>query len=102
MDEQYVSGDWVVKPGSEDEFTRRWLAFTEWSQQRPGARRFLLLRDDGRPGHYISLGIWEDRASIDAWRSSPEFAELRGVVVELCDSFHGSDYTLVASPAVVS
>ena len=102
MDEQYVSGDWVVKPGNEEEFARRWLAFTEWSQRTmPGAQRFLLLRDEGAPGHYISMGIWDDRASIDAWRNHREFARLRAEVVALCDSFHGSDFTMVASPATV-
>jgi heme-degrading monooxygenase HmoA len=99
MADQYVSGDWSVKAGTEDEFVSRWLDFTGWSkEQAAGARSFVLLRDMEEPQHFVSLGTWDDRDSINAWRSTPEFAEKLGRCRELCEDFRARDFTLAASP----
>jgi heme-degrading monooxygenase HmoA len=95
----YVSGNWIVKSGSEQEFVSRWTAFTQWSlDNSDGAEDFLLLNDAESPTHFISMGTWRDEASIKAWRSSPEFAQLLGRCRELCEDFRGVDYTLAARP----
>jgi heme-degrading monooxygenase HmoA len=100
MADQYVSGQWRVKAGSEEEFVTRWLAFTGWSlDNAPGAGSFVLIRDTADPRHFVSFGTWDDPESVHAWRSSPEFAELLGRCRELCEEFRAGDYELAASPA---
>lgn len=97
MSEQYVSGNWMVRAGSEDEFIKRWRAFTGWSaEEMPGARSFLLLRDAANPSHFVSLGNWDDEASMSAWRNSSGFAERFPPVRELCEDFRGNDYKVAA------
>jgi heme-degrading monooxygenase HmoA len=96
---QYVSGDWRVRAGSEDEFVARWLAFTGWSQTNaPGAESFVLIRDMEQPRHFLSVGTWANLESVLAWRDTPEFARLLGRCRELCEEFHAGDYSLAASP----
>ena len=71
MDRYYVSGNWVAKQGQEEEFIRRWTEFTEWSAQHaPGARSFILIRDERDTRHFVSIGTWDDPAAIEAWRGS--------------------------------
>jgi heme-degrading monooxygenase HmoA len=100
MADQYVSGDWKVRTGSEEEFVARWLAFTGWSlENAPGAESFVLVQDMQRPWHFLSFGTWADLESVRAWRGRAEFAELLGRCRELCESFQAGDYSLAASPA---
>ena len=100
MASQYVSGEWRVRKGSEEEFVTRWLAFTGWSlQNAPGAGSFVLIRDMDEPGHFVSFGTWADLESVSAWRSMPEFAVLLGRCRALCEEFRAGDYALAASPA---
>jgi heme-degrading monooxygenase HmoA len=97
---QYVSGDWRVRAGSEDEFVARWLAFTGWSlENASGAESFVLIQDMEQPRHFLSFGTWADLESVRAWRTTPEFAQLLGRCRELCEDFHASDYALAAAPA---
>jgi heme-degrading monooxygenase HmoA len=99
MADQYVSGDWKVRTGSEDEFVARWRAFTGWSlENAPGARSFVLIRDMDEPRHFLSFGSWTDLESVRAWRATSEFAQLLGRCRELCEEFHAGDYSLAASP----
>lgn len=102
MYEQYVSGNWTVRPGSEEEFIARWLDFTTWSKENAaGARSFVLLRDDAEPRHFVSIGTFDDRATMEAWRDSAGFASRFQGCRELCEDFYGSDYQVVASPTLV-
>jgi heme-degrading monooxygenase HmoA len=97
--DQYVSGDWRVRAGSEEEFISRWLAFTGWSlHNAPGAGSFVLIRDLQDPRHFVSIGTWADLESVRGWRGRPEFAELLGRCRELCEEFRAGDYALAASP----
>lgn len=99
----YIAGDWVVKPGREDEFVTRWLLFTGWAQANvPGAKSFVLLRDEGDPSHFVSVGTWSDRASSEAWRDAPEFSKHLSACRELCERFYGADYTVAASPVLTA
>ena len=99
MAEEFVSGTWSVREGENAEFEKRWLAFTQWSlDTMDGAIDFVLMHQKDEPKQYISMGVWRDTASLDAWRSHPTFAELRGKIVEVCEHFHGTDYNLAARP----
>lgn len=100
MDTAYVSGDWLVKPGCEQEFVGRWEEFIGWSAQHArGARSFVLLRDDKQPGHFISVGTWDGPSSVTAWRIDPGFPPRFKACADLCERVHASDYTLVAQAA---
>ena len=99
MADHYVSGDWLVRAGSEQDFTERWVAFTSWSlANAPGASSFVLIRDEADPRHFLSFGVWADAGSRAAWRQRPEFAELLGRCREVCEEVRGGDYLLAASP----
>jgi heme-degrading monooxygenase HmoA len=96
--EQYASGSWTVKAGSEDEFIVRWRAFlTESTKTAEGFGTARLLRDSDDPRHFLSFSEWTDAEVRDAWKSSPEFAKGLAACRELCDEFVGSDYSQAAS-----
>jgi heme-degrading monooxygenase HmoA len=40
----------------------------------PGFKHMVVLRPDREGGDYLVVSFWIDRASFDAWRSSPAFA----------------------------
>ena len=96
--DQYASGNWHVRTGSEDEVIARWQAFiTESAKTAPGFGSARLLRDGDDPRHFLSFSDWADAASRDAWKSSPGFAKGLAACRELCDDFVGSDYSQAAS-----
>lgn len=96
--DQYASGNWHVRAGSEDEFIARWQAFiTESAETAGGFGSARLLRDGDDPRHFLSFSDWADAASRDAWKSSPGFAKGLAACRELCDDFVGSDYSQAAS-----
>ena len=93
----FTSGNWMVKPGNEEEFVRRWTSFTTWAQgEASGAQGFVLIRHVDDPRHFVSFGSWESKEAVDRWRSSPEFAQHLGACRELCDEFRPSDSTVAA------
>lgn len=99
--EAYTSGDWTVKAGREEEFVARWTEFIDAAlTNAAGAGRFVLLRDNHNPRHFVSTGSWADQASIDRWRTSPGFGELFGRVRELCEHDSNSNYSVAAAPTV--
>ena len=101
MGQPYTSGRWGVRAGMQDEFVSRWTEFTEWALvSAPGAEHFVLIRDAEDPLRFTSFGAWEDKASVDAWRSSPEFAERLGRCRELCDEFVPTDSILTAAVGI--
>jgi heme-degrading monooxygenase HmoA len=58
--QSYSSGEWLVQPGSEEDFIERWNTFIEWSLNNvPGAESFVLVRSTEDPGRFRSLGAWE-------------------------------------------
>jgi heme-degrading monooxygenase HmoA len=94
----YVSGNWLVTKGSEDEFVSRWTQFLQWTLDNvAGFQEATLLRDADDSRHFVSFARWDDGGSRDAWRSSDGFAEKFGACRELCDDFQGGPFTRVAS-----
>jgi quinol monooxygenase YgiN len=59
----------------------------------------VLIRDTGDPRRFLSLGAWENAEAVNAWRQTPEFSELLGQCLAVCDHFEPYDYTLAASPS---
>jgi hypothetical protein len=56
MAETYSHTTWQVKPGSEQEFVRRWAEWAEWSHRQGLGAHARLLRDVESPGTYVSFG----------------------------------------------
>jgi heme-degrading monooxygenase HmoA len=73
--EPYSSTTWIVKPGQEDEFVRRWTEFAEWSSAQGLSAPAMLLRDMDDPTHFVSFGPWEDVQMIWRWRGQTGFQE---------------------------
>jgi heme-degrading monooxygenase HmoA len=91
--EQYASGDWTVKPGSEGEFVARWrdwIGKTTSGLAGFGSARLLRSTDD--PRHFVSFSDWDDSSTRDAWKTSPDFAGGFSACRELCESFRGGDF----------
>jgi heme-degrading monooxygenase HmoA len=65
--QQYASGNWTVKAGSEDEFVARWIEFlSESTKTAEGFRTARLLRDSDDPRHFLSFSEWADAGARDA------------------------------------
>jgi heme-degrading monooxygenase HmoA len=95
--QDYSSGDWHVRAGSEDEFIARWREFLEWTRESvPGFVSARLVRDVAESGHFVSLGEWDSADAVDAWMTLPEFATKYGACTELCEQARGTRYTLAA------
>ena len=74
MGSVYSAGDWVLKPGHDEQsFIDAWRASLSGDSTAPAAYA-RLLRDLDRPGHYVSLVEWENPEAITEFRSRPGFA----------------------------
>src|SRR5215207_2649379 len=97
--QSYSSGEWLVQPGSEDDFVERWTTFIERSlDNAEGAESFVLVRSTEEPRKFLSLGAWENQEAQEAWREMPRMRELLSRSRELCEEFESHTYTLAASP----
>ena len=93
----YASGQWTVKSGKHDEFVAQWTEFLEWSTTTFGDfAHAILLHDSGDPQHFMSVGRWNSKEQMDAWRADPGFREQIGKCIALCDDFKSFDYTVAA------
>ena len=96
--QSYSSGEWLVRPGSEEEFIQRWTNFLEWSlNNAPGAVSAVLVRSAEEPRRFLSLGAWENQEALERWRQMDQMQELLGRCRELCEEFEANFYTLAAS-----
>src|ERR671937_2430694 len=59
MADAYSHSTWVVKPGLEDEFVRRWTELADWSSLQGLTARATLLRDVDDRRRFVSFGPWE-------------------------------------------
>jgi quinol monooxygenase YgiN len=98
--QSYSSGEWLVQPGSEEDFVSRWTTFIEWTlNNAPGAMSFVLVRSTEEPRRFLSLGAWENQEALGTWQQMPQMQELLGQCRELCEEFEFHPYTLAASPS---
>jgi heme-degrading monooxygenase HmoA len=93
--EPYTSTTWIVKPGQEDEFVRRWTEFAEWSAGQGLAAPAMLLRDVDEPTRFVSFGPWEDIQMIWRWRGLTGFQERVASLNEVLVSFEPRTLELV-------
>jgi heme-degrading monooxygenase HmoA len=103
MTEQYIAAYWKVRGGEEEEFSKRWRAFTNWAiESAPGALSFTLLRNTVDSQYFISHGRFTDPAALGAWWEMPEFDARYAHVRELCEDHVGGPQTLEAMLTPVS
>ncbi len=62
-----------VPPERAQAFEASWSRRAGMVDQMPGFLGMDVLRDGGKPGHYIVLTRWEKREDFDRWANSPEF-----------------------------
>ena len=75
-----------VRDNAGAKFEKRWADRKSRLAQLDGFRFFTLLKrtvdspttDEGLFGNYISLTVWEDKDSFDAWRTGDAFKEAHG------------------------
>jgi quinol monooxygenase YgiN len=93
-----VSGDWHVRPGSEDEFVKRWTEFLDWTRASArGFRGARLIRDTEDGSHFLSFAEWDSDEARQAWRGLPDFPLRLGACRALCEDMRGVNYDLVVA-----
>lgn len=88
-----------MKKGKEQEFVAVWKSFADWSMDtQPGSLHVELMEDEEDASHFVTIGEWKDKESIEAWRRAPEFMSFMKKYRELCDRFSVRSFkTLVAA-----
>ena len=93
--QDFSSGDWHVRAGSEDAFIVAWRDFLTWTRDTaPGFVSARLVRDAGDASHFVSVGEWESTAAAAAWMTLPDFSAKYGACAALCEQARGGRYTL--------
>jgi heme-degrading monooxygenase HmoA len=96
MAQTYTETAWVVKPGQEDEFIRRWQDWAEWTALQGLTASAKLLRDVEQPNRFLSFGPWESMDKVRHWRSDEGFQERIGRLQEVLESFEPRTFEQVA------
>ena len=92
MAEHYASGNWHVTKGKEKDFVEAWTEFLQWTRKDfPAMVQASLIQATEDGGHFVSISEWEDTASRDSWKNSPEFAKKFGAARALCDEMSSID-----------
>ncbi len=85
METLYTLAIWTTLPGKEEAFMKAWEEFARWTQRHMnGSGTAQLLQDADQPSRFISLGPWDNREYIQAWRASPEFNNAFLTFRQLC------------------
>ncbi len=97
MGQPYTLGNWVAKPGREEEFVAAWQELADWTRGEFGERSSAkLLRDMADPRRFVSFGPWDSLEAIDAWRALPGFKESVSRIREFLESFEPVTLEVVA------
>jgi len=96
MTHRYAQTTWIVKPGNEDEFVRRWGEFADWSALEGLRAEVSLLRDVDQGNRFVSFGPWETAQAVAQWHTLPGYGERVGRLGELLDDCDPHTVELVA------
>jgi hypothetical protein len=77
--QSYSSGEWLVREGSEEDFTVWPLS------DAPGDKSFVLVRSADEPRRFLSLRAWENQEAQESWRQMPRIKELLSQCRQLCE-----------------
>lgn len=92
----YSHGTWIVKPGREDDFVKRWLELGDWTTENFPAARGTLTRDVEEANRFVSFGPWPSAGHAERWRDSQGFREHVDRILETVDTFEPRTLQLVA------
>jgi len=82
----FTVGLWIVKPGKEEIFVKKWQEFARWSLDNlEGSRWAYMVQDLEQKNRFVSFGPWDSLETVAAWRQTPEFASYIAEFRELCD-----------------
>lgn len=82
----YAVAIWLARDGRQADLVNAWLALGDWAaRHQPGAVEALILQDIHRPQRLVSVDVWQDAESLDAWRATPEYRAFMLEARELCD-----------------
>ena len=95
MYEIFTYGRFEVPPENEDAFIQAWSEFASWTSNSPGDPRIRLARDVRNPGRFVSIGRWEDAEAVRAWKSSDEFKQRLGRLVNLATDFEPTELAVL-------
>jgi heme-degrading monooxygenase HmoA len=95
VEQLYTHGVWIVKPGLEDEFVRRWQDLASWTLSAFPSARGTLLQDSDDPRRFHSFGPWESQEQIEAWRGSQGFQDRVGKLRETLEHFEPRTMRLI-------
>ena len=70
----HVVAEIVAKPGSEDTLRALFTPFAAGVVKEPGCKKYQLLESLQTPGHFFTVEVWADQASLDAHMKTPEIA----------------------------
>ena len=96
MAETYSHTTWRVKPGSEQEFVRRWEEWAEWSHRQGLGAHARLLHDVESPEMYVSFGPWVSVDAVKNWRSLDGYHDRVARLPEVVVSFEPRTFEMVA------
>ena len=96
MAEIFSHTTWVVRPGQEAEFVRRWTEWADWTHRQGFAGHGRLLRDSEAPDTYISFGPWPDIRAVKNWRKLEGYHERVARLQEVVTSFEPRTFEVVA------
>ena len=100
MSQPYTFGVWIVRPGREHDFVAGWRELAEWTAANsPGAGISRLLQDEDQPTRFISIGPWDDKDAIAAWRSRLGYQERIAKLRDLLETFTPANLELRAEVA---
>lgn len=68
----HVVAEIIAKPGSEDALRALFTPFAAGVPEEPGCKKYQLLESRTTPGHFITIEVWADQASLDAHMKTPE------------------------------
>jgi quinol monooxygenase YgiN len=83
----WTHGNWVVKPGRENEFIEAWSTLARRAMSRYQGTAPTILRDRDAPNVFKTFGAWPDIETIEEFRASDLFRNAVAEIQPLLESF---------------
>jgi heme-degrading monooxygenase HmoA len=96
MRHTWTYSTWIVKPGQEDEFVRRWKDWAQHAAREGLGSKAKLLRDLDNPNRFISYGRWASPEHVAHWRTGDTFHEHTAPLHEVIESFNPHTFEEIA------
>ncbi len=92
----YMMGDWVAKPGQDEEFVRLWHERVESALTEIDSDGWaVLLRDKDDSHHYTSVAQYSDEEAFIQWRDGDGFKNRMADLIAVLESAETSLFNVV-------